>query len=418
MNNTTPNLHVDDLLYDLDRKKANLFITFLLMYEMSAYIANDMIMPGMIQVVNSFNAPESLVSTSLTAFILGGSSLQIILGPLSDRYGRRPVMLIGILLFLICTILITFSQTITTFIAMRFFQGMGLCFISVVGYAVLQEIFTEGSAVRLVAILNNVSILAPLAGPLIGSFIILNFDWRVIFYLIALTTSIALVGIWFYMPETVDTKKTDGSFVRCTPLSLHVIKQNYFALLTDKRFMLSSMTLALASVPIIAWIGTSPVILMKAAKLNVITYAFCQIPIFLAAILGNLSMRHISRKLSLHTITNYGCFLLATCLGLMGIVSVINSTYYILIIGLSFYSFALGFISAPLNRIALFSVRVPKGTTSAMISIILMIFTALGNQMAGWLYTYTNHHNEYFGLFCAMIGIICFCTFSLFKKST
>lgn len=415
MNNISTNVQVDELLYDLKKQNAKFFISFLLVYEMSAYIANDMIMPGMLQVISSFNAPESYVTTSLTAFILGGSSLQIILGPLSDRYGRRPVMLAGVFLFLICTILITFSQSITVFILMRFFQGMGLCFISVVGYAVLQEIFNDVSAVRLTSIMNNVSILAPLAGPLLGSLIILAYDWRVIFYFIAFTTSIALLGIWFYMPETVGTKKLDGSFVNLTPLSLAVIKKNYLALLRHRRFMLSSIIFALANVPIIAWIGTSPVILMKAAKLNVITYAFCQIPIFLAAILGNFYMRHVSQKMSLRAMTNYGSFMLAICLMLMGIVSLINSTYYILIIGMSLYSFALGFISAPLNRIALFAALVPKGTTAAMISIILMVITALGNQLSGWVYT--NHHNEYYALFCAMIGILFFCIYFLFKKA-
>lgn len=70
------------------------------MYEFLTYIANDMIMPGMIHVVHSFNAAETTIATSLTVYILGGASLQVILGPISDSYGRRPMMLLGAFLFL------------------------------------------------------------------------------------------------------------------------------------------------------------------------------------------------------------------------------------------------------------------------------------------------------------------------------
>ena len=67
-------------LIPITRKHAFLFATFLVLYEFLTYVANDMIMPGMLQVVNSFNAPESTVATSLTFYILGGASLQIFLG--------------------------------------------------------------------------------------------------------------------------------------------------------------------------------------------------------------------------------------------------------------------------------------------------------------------------------------------------
>lgn len=86
-------------LIRISHRQAIIFACFLVLYEFLTYIANDMIMPGMINVVKSFNAPESIVATSLTVYVLGGASLQLILGPLSDAYGRRPMMLIGSCLF-------------------------------------------------------------------------------------------------------------------------------------------------------------------------------------------------------------------------------------------------------------------------------------------------------------------------------
>ena len=83
------------LLINIPRKQAFVYALFLVLYEFLTYIANDMIMPGMIKVIASFDGPESAIATSLTAYVLGGASLQLLLGPLSDRYGRRPVMLFG-----------------------------------------------------------------------------------------------------------------------------------------------------------------------------------------------------------------------------------------------------------------------------------------------------------------------------------
>ncbi|HVT63039.1 MAG TPA: multidrug transporter MdfA, partial [Legionellaceae bacterium] len=71
-------------LINITRKQALLFAVFLVLYEFLTYIANDMIMPGMLSVVHTFQADESNVATSLTAYVLGGASLQLFLGPLSD----------------------------------------------------------------------------------------------------------------------------------------------------------------------------------------------------------------------------------------------------------------------------------------------------------------------------------------------
>ena len=76
-------------LINITRKQALIFAAFLVLYEFLTYIANDMIMPGMIKVVESFHGTEAAIASSLTAYVLGGASLQLFLGPLSDRYGRR-----------------------------------------------------------------------------------------------------------------------------------------------------------------------------------------------------------------------------------------------------------------------------------------------------------------------------------------
>lgn len=125
------------------KKTEIFFVIFLLLYEFSVYIANDMIMPGMLHIVKEFSVSDSYIPSSLSAFILGGASLQVLLGPLSDRYGRRIVMLMGVTLFVLSNIANGFANSIEVFMISRFFQGMGICFIGVIGYATIQEMFEE-----------------------------------------------------------------------------------------------------------------------------------------------------------------------------------------------------------------------------------------------------------------------------------
>ncbi|VFS58366.1 Chloramphenicol resistance pump Cmr [Kluyvera cryocrescens] len=149
-------------------RKAILFPLCLVLYEFSTYIANDMIQPGMLAVVQEFNAGDEWVPTSMTAYLAGGMFLQWLLGPLSDRIGRRPVMLTGVIWFIVTCLATLLVQNIEQFTFMRFLQGVSLCFIGAVGYAAIQESFDEATCIKITALMANVALIAPLLGPLVG----------------------------------------------------------------------------------------------------------------------------------------------------------------------------------------------------------------------------------------------------------
>jgi DHA1 family multidrug/chloramphenicol efflux transport protein-like MFS transporter len=412
MTDTHPSLQ-----YDCPKSHADLFVRFLLLYEISTYIANDMIMPGILDVIHHFKASESLVSASLTVFILGGATLQIFLGPLSDRFGRRPVMMAGVIFFLCATLFISFSFSMTAFMWGRFFQGMGLCFITVIGYATLHELYTELHAVRLISLMNMVTLLAPLAGPLLGAVVIHVFSsWRLIFVIIACMAFAALIGLYFYMPETLDKIKKDGTRVPFTSLKPAIVKNNYLALLKNKAFMYGAMGLGWGSVPIIAWIGLSPVILMQESHLSVFSYALWQMPVFMASTIGNLVMRNLTHFINLSRLVLIGTVVMGLSAALMVLcIFILNIHYIAIIIGISCYAFAWGLTSGPLTRLTLFSTFIPKGTASAVMNLTLMLWIAAGNQIAGFLYVY--YKNISFSLFCGAAGGIYIVFYGLFYKN-
>jgi len=391
-------------LIHITHRHALIFASFFVLYEFLTYIANDMIMPGMIGVVASFHGPESAVASSLTAYVLGGASLQLFLGPLSDRYGRRPVMLVGALLFFVFTLLIACTQSIDQFLVARFFQGTGLCFIGVVGYATVQEIFAEMDAIRLISVMSNIAILAPLLGPLLGAVFVLYFSWRLIFLMIGLFALIALWGLWRYMPEPVGQKNRSGVLMPHTPLAPRVIAKNYKELMQNPAFIFGSIALGLIGLPCVAWIGIAPVIIINDAHLSVIDYGLWQLPLFGATILGNAYLQRLTHKDTIKRIIYLGSALLGIGLLITACLPwLISSSFLWLIPGLVLYFFALGITGAPLTRLVLFSTHVSKGTASALQSMIAMCIQGLGIELTNAVYSH--HSNPMFGAYCALIGV-------------
>lgn len=395
-------------LIAISRKHAFTFAGFLVLYQFLTYIANDMILPGMIHVVQSFRAPESAIATSLTAYILGGASLQLFLGPLSDRYGRRPIMLAGAFLFMIFTLAIGCSQSIEQFLTGRFFEGMGLCFISVIGYTTLQEIFSEMDAVRLIAILANISTIAPLLGPLVGAALLMYISWRDIFFIIAFAAFIALWGLWRYMPETVGTQKRDGSIIPPISLSLKDIAKNYGILLKNPAFLFGSFGIGFLAVPCLAWIAISPIMLITDARLSLVHYGLWQIPVFGADIIGNLVLRRLTYHYSLPEIIAIGAVVTISGLFLSLLLAwIFHGAYLAIIAGLVLYALGLGISTGPLSRKVLYSTHVTKGTASALMSILIMGIEAGGVEVVNLVYL--DHNHLHFSLFCFITGIAFLC---------
>jgi DHA1 family multidrug/chloramphenicol efflux transport protein-like MFS transporter len=400
-------------LISISYHRALLFAVFLVLYEFLTYIANDMIMPGMIQVISLFHGTEAQIPSSLTVYILGGGTLQIILGPLSDAYGRRPVMLFGSIFFLLSTLAIACCQNMDQFLWARYFQGMGLCFTGAVGYALLQEIFNEGDAIRFVSWMASITIVAPLIGPLLGAFIVHHWTWRVIFYAIAILALIAAWGLWRYMPESIGKQKKDGTWF--TPVSFRFISvlKNYRVLLFTPRYMLSSLAGGLAGLPAILWIAFAPIIIVKAGHKTMIEYGFWQIPVFAAAIFGNICLQKLTRKFNIIQLIRLGSLIMITSVFFMFLPFMFSERSFVpMMPGLISYFFGLSLLASPLSRYTLYITSVTKGTASALLTITWMLTEAIGIELGNIVYQ--SHNNTYFTLYCLIIAATYFIVSSFF----
>ncbi|MEM6159034.1 MFS transporter [Erwinia sp. P6884] len=356
-----------------------IFPLSLVLFEFATYIAHDMIQPGMLLVTGEFQVGPEWVSASLTAYLVGGIVLQWLLGPLSDKLGRRPVMLTGVVFFMLTCMATHWVQSIEQFILLRFLQGISLCFIGAVGYAAIQEAFNESLSVKIMALMANVALIAPLAGPLAGAAFLSVGEWRTMFWLFAAVTAVALVGLWYTMPETAGDKTTS--------LSLRSLGKGYLALAKDRQIMSGSLAIGLVTIPCLAWVALSPVILIHDEGLSRMDYALLQLPVFVAMIAGNLTLGRLASRLPIDRPLRLGAWPILTGLALSAIATAVNAHSYLwLTAGLSLYGFGTGLVNAGLYRLTLFSSSAGKGSVAAMLGMVSIVVFALGIEAAKGAY--------------------------------
>ncbi|MCS3430640.1 MFS transporter [Klebsiella sp. BIGb0407] len=360
-------------------RQALLFPLCLVLYEFSTYIANDMIQPGMLAVVEQYQAGIEWVPTSMTAYLAGGMFLQWLLGPLSDRIGRRPVMLVGVVWFIVTCLATLLAQNIEQFTVLRFLQGISLCFIGAVGYAAIQESFEEAVCIKITALMANVALIAPLLGPLVGAVWVHVAPWETMFILFAVLGAISFFGLNKAMPETATRLGEKLSF----PALWHDYKQ----VLKNIRFIAGSLGLGFVSLPLLTWIAQSPVIIISGEQLSTYEYGLLQVPIFGALITGNLVLAKLTSRRSVRSLVIMGGWWIVPGLAVAAIATVISSHAYLwMTAGLSIYAFGIGIANAGLVRLTLFSSEMSKGTVAAAMGMIQMFIFTVGIELSKHAY--------------------------------
>ncbi|MBV8044341.1 MFS transporter [Pluralibacter sp.] len=391
-------------------RQALLFPLCLVLYEFSTYIGNDMIQPGMLVVVEQFQAGNEWVPTSMTAYLAGGMFLQWLLGPLSDRIGRRPVMLTGVVWFILTCLATLLAQNIEQFTVLRFLQGISLCFIGAVGYAAIQESFDEAVCIKITALMANVALIAPLLGPLVGAAWIHIAPWETMFVLFAALATVSFFGLQKAMPETA-TRMGEK-------LSIKALGRDYAQVLKNYRFVAGALATGFVSLPLLAWIAQSPVIIISGEQASTYEYGMLQVPIFGALIVGNLTLAKLTSRRTVRWLIIAGGWPIAAGLILAAAATVVSSHAYLwMTAGLSLYAFGIGLANAGLVRLTLFASDMSKGTVSAAMGMLQMLIFTVGIEVSK--HAYQLGGNGLFSLFNLLNGVIWLglMTYFLWNKS-
>lgn len=374
-------------LLPLSRSRCLLFCLLIGLFELLAYTASDLVMPGMLGVVQELQADVSHVPFALTCYLIGGVLLQWLIGPWSDDIGRRPMMLAAAVLFAASSFLLAQVHHIELFNALRVLQGCCLGFIVAVAYPALQETFDQAGALRVTALLANIGLLSPLLAPLAGALLLNWVSWRSLFMAQAIVALLIAAGMFFFMPETVGVTRRDGSIVQRRPFNAANVGRSYLRALRDCHFLACCAAIGLIAVPLISWIALSPVLIMHSLGMDIFAYGGMQLPIFGALIAGNLWLSRLADQRTLTQLIQAGRPLLAIGAAVMMVAVVpypaqslmgLPLSLVVLVTGLSLYAFGIGIANTTLYRMALFAPDIGTGAAAAMLGTITVLLFSCG----------------------------------------
>lgn len=351
----------------------------LILYDFAAYLSTDLIQPGIINVVREFDADVSLAPAAVSLYLAGGMALQWLLGPLSDRIGRRPVLVTGALIFSLACTATLFTTSMTQFLVARVVQGTSICFIATVGYVTVQEAFGQTKAIKLMAIITSIVLVAPIIGPLSGAALMHFVHWKVLFAIIAVMGFIAFMGLLLAMPETVQRG--------AVPFSAISVVRDFRDVFRNRVFLFGVATISLSYIPMMSWVAVSPVILIDAGGMTSSQFAWVQVPVFGAVIVANMVVARFVKDP-----TDPRFIWRAVPIQLSGLFVLIAGNLFWphvwlwSVLGTSLYAFGIGLIFPTLFRFTLFTNNLPKGTVSASLNMVILAVMAVSVEIGRGLW--------------------------------
>ncbi|CAB3745934.1 Bcr/CflA family multidrug efflux MFS transporter [Paraburkholderia humisilvae] len=174
-------------------------------------ISIDMYLPSLPSLTQAFSVSASAAQTTLTSFMFGFSIGMLLYGPLSDSLGRRPVLLGGIVMYVLSTIACAVSFSIGSLVVFRFVQALGAGAASVLARAIARDAHEPTDAARVMSMMAIVTSVGPLLAPLIGGQLLLLGGWRVVFIVLTLFGSLCAVTAFLRVPETWPREKRANS---------------------------------------------------------------------------------------------------------------------------------------------------------------------------------------------------------------
>ncbi|WP_458694726.1 Bcr/CflA family efflux MFS transporter [Wolbachia endosymbiont (group B) of Catoptria pinella] len=360
-------------------------------------MATDLYSVALPSIANYFKVKGNIAQLTISLNLLGIAISGLIYGPLSDYYGRRLIMLIGMTIFTLASIVCCIADNIILLILIRFIQGAGAGVAGVVGYAAIRDMYSGSEYSRVISKLNMVVALSPGIAPVVGSYIISHgYSWKFLFFIISLAAIIMLIFIYSKLQETVTVNKSKAS--------INIFKQ-YILIFKNYRFLGFSAIHGLTFMWLWAYIANYPFI-FESMGIEVQYFGYLISIIVIFYVIGTLINRRYVPKIGVSKMLIIGLVLPIISDGLLVYFYFMNKLN-VLILQVLWIPSNIGLALVISNNVtsALETVK-SIGLGSAVLSFCNMMFGAVGIYIVGKFFSYGILPNLLLTVVCSIIAIL------------
>ncbi|WP_278409113.1 multidrug effflux MFS transporter [Pseudomonas rhodesiae] len=341
-------------------------------------ITLDMHLPALPAMADYFQASDSQLQLTLTLYTLGSAISLLVSGPLTDRFGRRPVLLTGLALYGLATLACALSDSLAVLIIARLFQALGGCCTTVIGRVIVRDHFDRNEQARLLGLISMAMAVSPMAAPVVGSLLLPWFGWRGLFLLLGAIGALLYGAVYRRLPET------RPAHVAATPpgnlLGL------YGQLLRDRYFLRYALAIGCVYSTYFPFISESSALLQRGFGLSATAYAL----VFAATISGYMLGANLFRRLVLRFEADR-LISAAIALNVTGSVLLAVTTsawaqqWLAIVLPMVVIMVSVGLVIPACQLSVLQPYGAIAGTASGLFFFIQMFLTAISSGITGWL---------------------------------
>jgi len=365
-------------------------------------LSTDMYLPAQIAIKDEFGASIDQIQLTLSIFLLGTSVALTFWGPLADRFGRRVIMFTGITLFVIASVGCALSTSIEMLIVFRFIQAIGACVGPVIGRTIVRDIYGIEKSAKAFGYLASIMALAPAIAPILGGFLLLTFNWRAIFYMLALLAIICTTIYFFTIGETLKP----GFRQSIKPGHIWF---NYKALIRDRIFISYTLVMSTIFSGLFSFISSASFIFIDFLKLSEQQFGFCFLGMVIGFILGASSAARLSGKIAPTRLILSGISLCSAA-ALLCVSLAFFEVFHVMavIIPIAIYASGVGFVLPQCSAASMKNFPQVAGTAASLMGIIQNTLAASAGLAVAFLHQDTPLVMALFLCIAAVLALLFF----------
>lgn len=386
--------------------RTSVMVTFLL-GALSALpaLSMDMYLPALPRVGEDLRSPAVTVQLTLTACLLGLALGQLVVGPMSDRWGRRRPLLAGMVLYVLATAVCAFAPTTELLIGFRLLQGLSGAAGIVIARAIVRDLYDGIAMARFFSTLMLISGVAPIVAPLIGGQVLRITDWRGVFVVLTVVGLLLTVVVWRGLPETLAPAERHVGGLGATLRAMR-------GLLADRAFTGYMLTGGFAFAALFAYVSASSFVIQEIYGASPQTYSllFGLNSVGLVA-LGQVNGKILVGRVSMDKVTGVGLAVITAAsavlvaltsgwLGPVGLLPVAASLFVLMA--------AMSLVLPNTNTLALMRTRHAAGSASALLGTSSFLVGAIAPPLVGIAGEHTAVPMAVVQLCGAVAAVVCF----------